>query len=59
MQFFISGTGTDIGKTLVTSWLCAHSNYTYFKPIQTGAIHGTDSQTVAKFSKNKIHKREQ
>lgn len=45
MQIFISGTGTDIGKTLVCSWICLHTKYAYFKPIQTGSAEGTDTET--------------
>jgi dethiobiotin synthetase len=43
MQIFITGTDTDIGKTLISRWLCLHTNYNYFKPIQTGEL---DSQTI-------------
>ena len=50
MQVFITGTDTDIGKTIVSAWLCLHTRYDYFKPIQTGAIHGTDSELVQKLT---------
>lgn len=33
----IAGTDTSVGKTLVSSWLCLHTGYDYFKPVQTGA----------------------
>jgi dethiobiotin synthetase len=46
MKIFITGTNTNIGKTVISSWLCAHSSYSYFKPIQTGGIEGTDSKFV-------------
>jgi dethiobiotin synthetase len=55
MQVFITGTDTNIGKTVVASWLCMHSGYSYFKPIQTGTIDATDSQTVQKFVNCKIY----
>ncbi len=55
MQIFITGTDTDIGKTLVSSWLCLHSRYDYLKPIQTGSDHGTDSETVKNISGNIVH----
>jgi dethiobiotin synthetase len=54
MQVFITGTDTDIGKTLVSSWLCLHTGYDYFKPIQTGPVN--DSKTVASLTNNKIYK---
>ena len=37
MRLFVTGTDTNIGKTLVCSWLCAHTRWPYVKPIQTGA----------------------
>lgn len=56
MQFFIIGTDTNIGKTVVSSWICLHTNYDYLKLIQTGSNEGTDSQTVAMLTNSKIHK---
>lgn len=56
MKFFITGTDTNIGKTLVSAWLCLHSKYAYFKPIQTGSIEGTDSSAVQELSDTKIYK---
>lgn len=56
MIVFITGTDTDIGKTLVASWLCLHTGYDYFKPIQTGSLESIDSNTVSELSKAKIHK---
>ena len=55
MSVFIAGTDTDIGKTLVSSWLCLHSGFSYFKPIQSGSINETDSEIVARLSGSKIH----
>jgi dethiobiotin synthetase len=48
MKIFISGTNTNIGKTLVSAWLCLHTNYGYFKPVQTG--DEIDSDLIAKLS---------
>ena len=56
MNVFITGTDTDIGKTLVSSWLCLHTGYDYFKPIQTGSIESLDSHTVSMLSNANIHK---
>jgi dethiobiotin synthetase len=47
MQVFIAGTDTNIGKTLISSWLCLHTGYAYFKPIQTGMSEGNDSSLVS------------
>lgn len=57
MNIFITGTDTNIGKTVVSSWLCLHLGYDYFKPVQTGSVEGMDSNIVSMFTKNtKIHK---
>src|ERR1700734_940810 len=50
MQVFITGTDTDIGKTIICSWLCLHTRHEYFKPIQTGASEGTDTVTVTRLA---------
>lgn len=55
MQVFITGTDTNIGKTLVCSWLCMHLRYPYFKPIQTGSSEGRDSVTVETLSHVKCY----
>jgi dethiobiotin synthase len=44
--FFVTGTDTNIGKTVLSSLLCAALPARYWKPIQTGAIEGTDRQAV-------------
>ncbi|MDR1907331.1 MAG: dethiobiotin synthase [Holosporales bacterium] len=45
---FITGTDTDVGKTIVSSWVCAHSTAKYWKPVQTGA--DSDASVVARIS---------
>ena len=47
LQFFITGTDTGIGKTVLSSLLCAALEAHYWKPIQTGADEDSDSRTVA------------
>jgi len=34
--FFVTGTDTDVGKTVVSSWLMVHFGADYWKPIQSG-----------------------
>lgn len=34
----ITGIDTDIGKTIISAWLCVHSGLPYWKPIQTGTL---------------------
>jgi dethiobiotin synthetase len=44
--FFITGTDTNVGKTVLAALLCAALPGRYWKPIQTGACEGTDRQSV-------------
>jgi dethiobiotin synthetase len=44
---FITGIGTDVGKTLVSSILAEALHAGYWKPVQAGYAHGTDSQWVS------------
>jgi dethiobiotin synthetase len=55
MKFFITGTDTDIGKTLISCWLTMHSNFGYFKPIQTGIEQDSDCGVIQKYSSAKIY----
>ncbi|HVB59345.1 MAG TPA: dethiobiotin synthase [Candidatus Acidoferrales bacterium] len=45
-RFFITGTDTGVGKTVVSALLCAALDAVYWKPIQTGTREGTDRSTV-------------
>ncbi len=56
MNIFVSGTDTDIGKTVISSWLALHLGYSYFKPIQTGSSNYMDSSIVSALAKCEIHK---
>jgi dethiobiotin synthetase len=49
-RFFITGTDTGIGKTVVSALLCAALDAYYWKPIQTGTREGTDTRTVARIA---------
>ena len=48
--FFISGTGTNVGKTIISSVLVKKLGADYFKPIQCGknSSSETDSDVVKK-----------
>jgi len=50
-RFFVTGTDTGVGKTVVCALLCAALDAIYWKPIQTGAGDGTDRNTVMKLAK--------
>jgi dethiobiotin synthetase len=45
-SYFITGTDTNVGKTVLSALLCAALPARYWKPIQTGAVEGTDRQQV-------------
>lgn len=44
--FFVTGTDTDIGKTIVSSWLTLHLDGCYWKPIQSGLEGVVDLDVV-------------
>lgn len=46
-SFVITGTDTDVGKTVVAAGLVAALDAAYWKPVQAGLAEGTDSETVA------------
>ena len=45
-DLFVTGTDTDVGKTMLSSVLVAATNRKYWKPIQTGSSDGIDRETV-------------
>ena len=51
MEIVVTGTGTEIGKTVVSAVLLARwsgrTEVTYWKPVATGAEEGSDSREVA------------
>jgi dethiobiotin synthetase len=49
-RFFVTGTDTGIGKTVVSALLCAALDAYYWKPIQTGTREGSDRRAVARLA---------
>ena len=47
-RIIICGTDTDVGKTIVSSFLVQGLKGIYWKPIQSGTEEGTDTKTVCK-----------
>jgi dethiobiotin synthetase len=47
---FVTGTDTNVGKTVLSALLVAGLNGTYWKPIQTGSREGTDRQQVMRWA---------
>lgn len=48
--FFVAGTDTDVGKTIVSAWLLSHLDAYYWKPVQAGADPETDAATVRRLA---------
>ena len=48
--FVVTGTDTDIGKTVFAAGLTGLLNGYYWKPVQAGLADGTDAATVAQLS---------
>lgn len=44
--FFVTGTDTGVGKTVLSALLVAALDAVYWKPVQTGTIEGTDRNSV-------------
>src|ERR1700761_3845349 len=50
MRFVVTGTDTNIGKTIFCAGLCGFLGTRYWKPVQSGLEGPTDSEIVAEFS---------
>ncbi len=48
--FFITGTDTDVGKSVASAYAQLHLDGTYWKPIQSGLEDGTDTQFVKRLT---------
>lgn len=46
MSYFITGTDTDIGKTVASAWAMLHLDADYWKPVQSGLDYPTDIDAV-------------
>jgi len=49
-RFFVTGTDTNVGKTVLSALLVAALESIYWKPVQTGACEGTDRESVRVWS---------
>ena len=59
MKLFITGIGTDIGKTIASSIIVEALEADYWKPIQAGDLDNSDTNKVKKYVSNsttKFHK---
>jgi len=46
MNYFITGIGTNVGKTIFSAILTESLQADYWKPIQSGTNEGKDSDTI-------------
>jgi dethiobiotin synthetase len=53
-KIFVTGIGTDVGKTVVSSILVEALKADYWKPIQTGSFYGTDTEKVKRLVSNDV-----
>jgi len=54
--FFVTGIGTDVGKTICAAILVEALKADYWKPIQAGELENTDSEKVKNLISNSISK---
>jgi len=52
MKLFITGIGTDVGKTIASSILVEAIEADYWKPIQAGDLDNSDTHKVEKYVSN-------
>ena len=58
MKLFVTGIGTDVGKTIASAIITEALQADYWKPIQAGDIDNSDSHKIEKYLSNtqsKIH----
>ena len=48
--YFVTGTDTNVGKTVLSALLVAALDAVYWKPVQTGASEGTDRESVQRWA---------
>lgn len=49
-HYFVTGTDTDVGKTVACAWLVRHLNADYWKPVQAGEDDGTDTERLQQWA---------
>jgi len=53
---FITGIGTDVGKTLIAAIVTEALQADYWKPVQAGYVDGTDAELVRSLLSNPVSK---
>lgn len=49
-RYFVTGIGTDVGKTVVSAVLTESLKADYWKPVQAGDLDNTDSHKIERFT---------
>jgi len=52
-QYFVTGIGTDVGKTIISAALVEAFEADYWKPVQAGGLENTDTDVVQQLISNK------
>ena len=52
MKLFITGIGTDVGKTIASAIITEALEADYWKPVQAGDLHHSDSHKIQKYLSN-------
>ena len=55
-KYFVTGIGTDVGKTIVSAILVEALKADYWKPVQAGSLGNTDTNVVKSLISNGISK---
>ncbi len=53
-KLFVTGIGTDVGKTVASAILVEALKADYWKPVQTGSYFSTDSDKIRKYISNTV-----
>ena len=53
-SYFLTGIGTDVGKTVVSAILCELLQATYWKPIQSGDLQNSNRKKIQEWLNNTI-----
>ncbi|MDN3693174.1 dethiobiotin synthase [Chryseobacterium tructae] len=54
MKLFITGIGTEIGKTVCSAILVQYFKADYWKPVQSGDLHFTDSHKIESWTDHTV-----
>ena len=52
MKYFITGISTEVGKTIVSAIITESLEADYWKPIQSGELHNSDTHKIKQFVSN-------